>query len=156
MKHESKDTSSRQLLDGGGRIETIKQEGYEGYTIVSLRLRNAEFVEFSRQVREAGLTNNRALRIAARRIAGFLETDNDTKSTLQRITRNIGEITSGINAASKVAKDNKNIDLPEFTKKLHKLGKELARIEMKIQDILNVTKRRKDGLKLLRAAGGEK
>ncbi|MGO6944728.1 DNA mobilization endonuclease VirD1/MobC family subunit, partial [Rhizobium johnstonii] len=46
-----------------------------GYKIVSVRLRSAEFESFSEQLRALGLTSNLALRIAARRIAGFLEID---------------------------------------------------------------------------------
>ena len=79
------------------RKNTIEKQGLDGYTVMSVRLRNAEFLDFSEQVEKQGLKNNRALRIAARRISGFLEIDPKTQNLLREITLMLGRIANAIN-----------------------------------------------------------
>lgn len=55
-----------------------------GYKIVSVRLREAEFLSFAEQARALDMTNNMDLRVAARRIARFLEIDAETRSKHRR------------------------------------------------------------------------
>ncbi|WP_314964004.1 DNA mobilization endonuclease VirD1/MobC family subunit, partial [Bradyrhizobium cosmicum] len=54
-----------------------------GYRIISARLRAAEFDAFSQQLRVLGMTNSLALRIAVRRIAGFIEIGAETRNDLR-------------------------------------------------------------------------
>ncbi|WP_299844706.1 DNA mobilization endonuclease VirD1/MobC family subunit [uncultured Jannaschia sp.] len=42
---------------------------------ISVRLTEAELTEFDAQIAQLGIKRNRALRIAARRIGGFVEAD---------------------------------------------------------------------------------
>ncbi|MGY4456028.1 hypothetical protein ACVWZR_010752 [Bradyrhizobium sp. i1.3.1] len=60
-----------------------------GYRVISVRLRVAEFDTFSQQLRVLGLTNSLALRIAVRRIAGFIEIGAETRNDLRAITSHI-------------------------------------------------------------------
>jgi type IV secretion system T-DNA border endonuclease VirD1 len=68
----------------------IGRVGVEGGVIVppradrtiSVRLTEAELAELDAQIDGLGLNRNRALRIAARRIGGFLEVDCETVEAL--------------------------------------------------------------------------
>ncbi len=51
----------------------------ERFKVVSTRLRSAEYESFSRQARLLGLTDSMAIRVAVRRIGGFLEIDAGTR-----------------------------------------------------------------------------
>ncbi|WP_425964498.1 DNA mobilization endonuclease VirD1/MobC family subunit [Rhizobium nepotum] len=47
----------------------------KGFKVVSTRLRSAEYESFSHQARLLGLSDSMAIRVAVRRIGGFLEID---------------------------------------------------------------------------------
>ena len=134
------------------RRNKIKKEGLEGHSVVTVRLRNAEFLEFTEQVEAAGLTNNRAFRIAARRISGFLEIDEDTQSTLRNIARQISGIASNINQLAKIANTTNSVDHSAFLEERKKLGLELAQLSDIQQQLLNVGRRRQDGVRRLEKA----
>ena len=61
--------------------EAAKKEPRADRTI-SIRLTEAELAELDAQIDGLGLNRNRALRIAARRIGGFLEVDGATVEAL--------------------------------------------------------------------------
>ena len=134
------------------RKDVILTERLDGYTVMSVRLRNAEFLEFSNQVEAAGLKNNRAMRIAARRIAGFLELDPASQETLRSISNEIRSIARDINQIKANAVETKKIDMDAFMAERTRLGQEIAKIEGQTQTILSVSARRHDGLKLLEEA----
>jgi type IV secretion system T-DNA border endonuclease VirD1 len=150
-------SASQRLLSNASaqnevRRNAIEKDGLSGYTILSVRMRNAEFLDFSDQVEKQGLNNNRALRIAARRIAGFLEIDQDTRDILHDITLKIGGIAGDINEIAKIAKKRQTADAKDFLLHRQSLGAEFARLETQLQYLMNVSKRRQDGIKRLEEA----
>lgn len=120
-----------------------------GYRIVSVRLRCAEFESFSEQVRAFGLTNNLALRIAARRIAGFLEVDAETRRNLHAITNHIGQMAEALNDLSRLARDNGAVDMESLDTYRQEFGQEFVSLDALLRVILNVSRRRLDGRRLL-------
>ena len=134
------------------RREAIKREGLDGHTVMTVRLRNAEFLEFSDQAEALGLSNNRALRIAARRIGGFLEVDGESQQALKDIARQISGIASNINQLAKIANTTNSVDHKDFLEERKKLGLELARVSDVQQQLLNVGRRRRDGMQRLEEA----
>ena len=134
------------------RREAIKREGLDGHTVMTVRLRNAEFLEFSDQAEALGLSNNRALRIAARRIGGFLEVDGESQQALKDIARQISGIASNINQLAKIANTTNSVDHKGFLDERKKLGLELARVSDVQQQLLNVGRRRRDGMQRLEEA----
>jgi type IV secretion system T-DNA border endonuclease VirD1 len=123
-----------------------------GYKIVSVRLREAEFESFSDQVQLLGLTNNLALRIAARRISGFLEIDFETRRILDEISREIGHLSQAIFNLNRKYSANGTVDLKEFKEHCKKFGLQFAKLDTQLGQILNTTQRRNDGRQLLQAA----
>jgi len=121
-----------------------------GYRIVSVRLRQAEFESFAEQVRGLGLTHNLALRIAARRIAGFLEVDDDTRLLLRQISANIGEISFNLGQLRRVAEREGRLELDTLDEQRRAFGQQFAVLDDKLQMLLNVSKRRLDGRAMLR------
>ncbi|OCP23574.1 MULTISPECIES: DNA mobilization endonuclease VirD1/MobC family subunit [unclassified Ensifer] len=123
-----------------------------GYKVVSVRLRHAEFVSFSEQVQKLGLTNNMALRIVARRVAGFLEVDRETRHMLRQISSNIGEISASLSHLQRDAQRSGSGDVDKLFELRAAFGKEFAMLDDKLQTLLNVSKRRIDGQVLLKRA----
>jgi len=119
---------------------------------VSVKLLEAELAEFDAQIARIPIKRNRALRIAARRIAGFLETDAATVDELKAITRQLSGIARNINQMAKAANRTHDIPYKAFLEERALLGKEIAKLDQQMQTILNVSIRRTDGLKLLEDA----
>ena len=123
-----------------------------GYKVVSVRLREPEFECFTENARAVGLTANMALRIAARRMAGFLETDAETRRLLQEITDNIGEISVNIAQLNRAAARGGTVDMERFAKQRNAFGHEFVRLDGLLRIILNVSQRRRDGRTMLQEA----
>ncbi|MPR11048.1 T-DNA border endonuclease subunit VirD1 [Microvirga tunisiensis] len=123
-----------------------------GYKIISVRLRLAEFESFSEQSRAFGLTSNLALRIAVRRIAGFLEIDAETRQNLQEITNSIGQIAETLTDMSRIASRDGAVDMDRFERHRQQFGQEFAALDALLRTILNVSRRRRDGRRLLQEA----
>jgi type IV secretion system T-DNA border endonuclease VirD1 len=123
-----------------------------GYKIVSVRLREAEFEAFSEQVQTLGLTNNMALRIAARRIGGFLEIDDTTRHTLEEAVHAIGVISQNIRSLHASYAESGRVDMKEFDKHRAEFGHEFATLDAQLRIILNVSRRRVDGRLMLQNA----
>lgn len=117
----------------------------DGYRIVSVRLREAEFEAFSEQVNAVGLTNNMALRVAARRIGGFLEVDAHTRHALEGILQAIGSISREITQMHVASARSGMVNLAEFSALRASLGSEFARLDATLLTILNIADRRLDG-----------
>jgi type IV secretion system T-DNA border endonuclease VirD1 len=124
----------------------------DGYKIVSVRLREAEYETFSEQVRALGLTNNLALRVAARRIGGFLEIDRDTRKLLEGIVRAIGVISERIAELKVACALSGQVDTKEFAAQRAAFGREFAQLDAQLRTILNVSHRRLDGRLMLQEA----
>jgi len=117
----------------------------KAYTVVSVRLREAEYLSFMEQIRPFGISGNLAMRIAARRISGFLELDTDVRQSMQNITASIGEIAGNLKAIA----DKGNTDMEALKELRQAFGQEFARLDSQLQALLNVSKRRQDGQTLL-------
>ena len=136
-------------LEGSGRgAATIDPNGYK---ILSVRLREAEYAGFCEHVRALGLTNNMAMRIAARRIAGFLEIDNETRQHLRQITREIGLIADSLIELNRLALHAGTVDMEALTACRQAFGREFAELDTRLRAILSVSRRRHDGKQLLAA-----
>ncbi|MDR6101875.1 type IV secretion system T-DNA border endonuclease VirD1 [Agrobacterium larrymoorei] len=122
------------------------------YKIVSVRLREAEFIAFSDQVSAFGLTNNLALRMMVRRIGGFLEVDNETLQRLQLMLERIGELSRHLAALQETCQQTRSVDLKEVGALRASFGRDFAQLDARLATILNVSKRRADGRLLLAAA----
>ena len=117
----------------------------KAYTVVSVRLREAEYLSFMEQIRPFGISGNLAMRIAARRVAGFLELDADVRQSLQNITKSIGEISQSLRA---IAEKNSS-DIEAINEIRRAFGAEFVRLDSQMQEMLNVSKRRHDGQTML-------
>ncbi|MEL6203174.1 MAG: DNA mobilization endonuclease VirD1/MobC family subunit [Pseudomonadota bacterium] len=117
----------------------------KAYTVVSVRLREAEYLSFMEQIRPFGVSGNLAMRIAARRISGFLELDADVRNSMQSITKSIGDISSSLNIIAEKA----DTDLDALKDLRKAFGEEFVRLDNQLQALLNVSKRRQDGQQLL-------
>lgn len=123
-----------------------------GYKIVSIRFRQAEFESFSEQVQGIGLTHNLALRIAARRITGFLEIDAETRQHLRQISSDISEISISLRHLTRIAAQTDTIDLEALNELGAEFRREFAMLNDRLQTILNVSQRRLDGRAMLAGA----
>jgi len=120
-----------------------------GFVTVSVKLRPAEREEFRRVCKALGVTPNRALRTMARRSAGFLETGDPVLANLSTITRQISGVSTNINQIAKAANRTREPDYRAFMEDRLELGAHLARLEDVIREIVNVGRRRSDGLRRL-------
>ena len=141
--------------DFGRRRSSELSRGTDPYKVVSVRLRTAEFAGFEEQTAQAGLTKNLALRIAARRIAGFLETDANTLTLLREISQHIAEISRGLTRLNKACAASGTVDMAELATLRRAFGDEFVRLEDMLRVILNVSMRRQDGLALLKKASAQ-
>ena len=114
--------------------------------MIAVRLTEAELAEFDAQIAALGLNRNRALRIAARRIGGFVEADAAQIEVLRDITRQLTGIARNINQIARSANWTGDPDYRAFMEERAKLGKELARTQGPIQETLELAARREDGL----------
>lgn len=121
-----------------------------GFQMVSVKMRPAEAEEFKARCDELGVTRNYALRVMARDVCGFLEVDAAALRDFNSITRQITGIATNINQIAKAGNRTFNPDYQAFMEDRKKLGAELRRLEQKVQIILNVGKRRSDGLEKLK------
>ncbi|MEM8541545.1 MAG: DNA mobilization endonuclease VirD1/MobC family subunit [Pseudomonadota bacterium] len=124
----------------------------KAYKVISVRLRMAEFASFAEQTKIYGISGNLALRIAARRIAGFLETDKETQIAMRQITKRIGEIGDDIRSLHKLAMKDGSVEMSKLEEQRYAFGREFVRLDAQLQKILNVSHRRKDGQLLLAKA----
>lgn len=122
------------------------------YKVVTIRLRTAEFESFCDQARALGLTSNLALRIAARRIGGFLEIDQGTRRQLENILSAIGEISRNIRHLHADYSASGRIDLHHLDEQRTAFGQEFAKLDALLRAMLNVSLRRSDGRRQLAAA----
>lgn len=120
-----------------------------GYKIVSVRLREGEFVTFADQAAKCGMSHNMALRVAARRIAGFIEIDAVARNALQSISASIGEISSSIRRISHLAPGLPGFDMEQFMKDRAAFGQEFIELDSHLRSLLSLSKRRTDGCALL-------
>jgi type IV secretion system T-DNA border endonuclease VirD1 len=123
--------------------------------VVTVRLTEAELAAFDAQIATLGLKRNRALRIAARRIGGFVEADAAQVEALRDIGRQLTGIARNINQIAKSANRTRDPDYRAFMEDRAILGRQLAIIQDRTQEILDLAARREDGLARLAREAGE-
>lgn len=143
---------SRRMIGGRWRDPNTARSGDRVDKPISVKLTEAELAAFDAQAERAGLKRNRALRIAARRIGGFLEMDPEALKELKYIARQIGGIANNVNQIARVAHVTKEPDLERFIEERRYLGEDLARVEGLMQRLLDIGQRRTDGLRRLEEA----
>lgn len=132
------------------RIQRLpKKVDPAGYKVVSVRLREGEFATLARQAAKCGMSNNMALRVAARRIAGFIELDAATREALQSISARIGEISASIRRISHLSSGRVDFDMEQFLKERAAFGREFVELDNHLRSLLSLSKRRTDGCALL-------
>ena len=131
--------------------EAAKKEPRADKTI-SMRLTEAELAELDAQIAGLGLNRNRALRIAARRIGGFLEVDGETVEALRSINRQLAGVATNINQIAHSANRTHDPDYQRFMAQRAELGRLLIETRGALQRILDLGARREDGLARLKAA----
>jgi type IV secretion system T-DNA border endonuclease VirD1 len=119
------------------------------YKVISLRIRRAEFETFCETVEALGITPNLALRIAVRRIGGFLEVDRDVRNQLEKILVAIGELSGAIRARQATATASGLVEIQSFSDQRILLGAQFAQLDALLRSILNVSKTRIDGARKL-------
>lgn len=142
----------------GGRWqdpEAARKEPRADKTL-SVRLTEAELAEFDAQIEGLGLNRNRALRIAARRIGGFLEVDAAVVEALRDINRQLAGVATNVNQIAHAANRTHDPDYRAFLAQRAELGRLLIETRGALQQILDLGARREDGLARLSAAVGEK
>ena len=123
--------------------------------VFSIRATRAEVEEFDAQLETVGMKRSQALRIAMRRIAGFVEVDPAVARELRDATKQISGIAKNVNQIARAANRTHDPDYIGFMEERRALGKELSRIEAQMQRILNLAARRRDGLERLDKAAQE-
>ena len=151
---ETEPWKSRRLIRGRWRDPGAQSDGGRADKTISVKLTEAELEAFDAQIEAAGLKRNRALRIAARRIGGFLEMDQAALKELRHISRQIGGIANNVNQIARVSHVTKDPDYQAFVEERRYLGHELARVEGLMQRLLDIGQRRTDGLRRLEEAAG--
>ncbi|RAH96302.1 endonuclease [Acuticoccus sediminis] len=120
--------------------------------IVSVKMTEAELTAFDEAIARAGLKRNRALRIAARRIGGFLEADAETLAVLKDVQAQIAGIARNVNQIAKSANRTHDPDYRAFMEERRDLGKALSRLDTELRTITETATRRTDGEARLRKA----
>ena len=119
---------------------------------LSARVTEAELAEFDTRIAGLGMKRNRALRIAMRRIAGFLEVDPAVVAELRSLNRQIAGIATNINQIAHAANRTHDPDYRAFLEERAALGRALFETRASLQHILDLGARREDGLARLKAA----
>lgn len=129
--------------------KVLPKEDQINFATVSVKLRPEEKEEFKRVCKSLGITSNRALRIFARQSTGYLEVSDSSLDQLETITRQITGVSKNINQIARAANRTRSPDYIAFMEDRMELGTYLAELEDIIRGIVNVGKRRTDGLKKL-------
>lgn len=117
---------------------------------VPVKMTAEELAEFDATVARLGIKRNRALRIAARRIAGFIEADPDTLALLKDMSAQLSGIARNVNQIAKAANRTRDPDFLAFMEDRRDLGKQLARVEDLLRQFMDTAQRRADGEARLR------
>ena len=152
---DSEPWKERRMIRGRWREPEDARAGARADKPISVKLTEPELKAFDAQIAKVGLKRNRALRIAARRIGGFLEMDQAALDELRYIARQIGGIATNINQMARVTHVTKEPDYEKFLQERRDLGQDMARLESLLQRLLNVGQRRTDGLRRLEDAAGQ-
>lgn len=112
---------------------------------ISVKLTEAELAEFDAVISDHGLKRNRALRIAARRIAGFMEAHAETLAVLKDTNAQLAGIARNVNQIAKAANRTHDPDYRAFMEERRLLGRQLSRLEGQMRKFMDTAQRRSDG-----------
>ena len=93
-----------------------------------------------------------ALRIAARRIGGFVEADPAELEALKDAAAQLSGVARNINQIARVANRTGDPHLAAFLEERRDLGKELSRLTAQLRRMMDLAQRREDGLRRLEEA----
>jgi len=122
-----------------------------GFVHLGVKLRPEEKSAFKEACRERGVTPNKAVRMFVRECCGYLEISDEALDHLTTITRQISGVSTNINQIAKAANRTHSPDFVAFMEDRKELGAKLAELEDIIREIVNVGRRRSDGLRKLEA-----
>ncbi|WMS45232.1 DNA mobilization endonuclease VirD1/MobC family subunit (plasmid) [Acuticoccus sp. MNP-M23] len=143
---------SRHLKGGDWKADAESAAPQKADRTIPVKMTVAEVAEFDAAIEPLGLKRNRALRIAARRIAGFMEADPETLAVLKDIQAQISGIATNVNQIAKAANRTHDPDFRAFMAERRDLGKELARVDGQLRKLTNAATRRSDGQERLKKA----
>jgi type IV secretion system T-DNA border endonuclease VirD1 len=146
---EAQELSSRALKKQGGGNEA------DQYKVVCVRLRAAEFDRFAEESGAMGLTSSMALRIAARRIGGFLEVDRECRQELEDLLRSIGILSQALRDLHGTCLAGGMVTIDQLDDQRISFGSAFAQLDGMLRCILNVSLRRADGRSRLADAAAE-
>lgn len=146
----------RRLIGGRWQDPAKTKKAPRADRTISVRLTEAELAELDAQIDGLGLNRNRALRIAARRIGGFLEVDGATVEALRAINRQLAGVATNINQIAHAANRTHDPDYRAFMAQRAELGRMLIETRGALQRILDLGARREDGFARLKAAEAER
>lgn len=134
----------------GGTRQRVPEA--DGYKVVCVRLRTAEFDQFASDVKAAGLTNSMALRIAARRVGGFLEIDGKVRHDLEELLRAIGALSQAVRDLHDACLTGGTVTAEQLDVHRTVFGSAFSQLDGMLRSILNISRRRADGRSLLAGA----
>ena len=143
---------NRRFSGGSWRSDTSNPASKRAEKTVSVKMTETELAAFDEAIARAGLKRNRALRIAARRIGGFLEADAETLAVLKDVQAQIAGIARNVNQIAKSANRTYDPDYRAFMEERRDLGKALSRLDTELRTITETATRRTDGEARLRKA----
>lgn len=125
------------------------QQSDIGFVHLGVKLRPEEKQAFKTACQEQGVTPNKAVRMFVRDCCGYLEISDGSLERLTTITRQISGVSTNINQIAKAANRTCSPDFIAFMEDRKELGAKLAELEDIIREIVNVGRRRSDGLRKL-------
>lgn len=144
---------TRRMIGGQWRDPAaVKARTKRADRIIAVRMTEAELAELDARIAVLGLKRNRALRIAARRIGGFVEADAATLTELKAIRQQLTGIARNVNQIARAANRTQDPDYRAFMKLRDGLGRELARVGDLLFRMMDLSARREDGLARLSQA----
>jgi type IV secretion system T-DNA border endonuclease VirD1 len=146
------DWRERRMIGGRWQEPEKAKKAPRADRTLSVRLTEAELAELDVRIAGLGLNRNRALRIAARQIGGFLEVDKVTVEALRAINRQLAGAATNINQIAHAANRTHDPDYRAFMAQRAELGRMLIETRGALQRILDLGARREDGLARLKAA----
>lgn len=120
-----------------------------GFAVVSVKLRPAEKIEFQALCKGLEISPNWGMRSLVRQASGYLEVDKTSLEELQSISRQLTGVATNINQIAKAGNRTFSPDYVAFMEDRGELGRELGRLQSQLQTLLDVGRRRTDGLAML-------
>ena len=142
----------RRMIRGRWRDPERARKAPRADRTFSIRVTEAELAAFDARIALLGLKRNRALRIAMRRIGGFLEVDPGVAEELRGLHRQLTGIATNINQIAHAANRTHDPDYHAFLAARSELGRVLFETRAALARILDLGARREDGLARLSAA----